>query len=688
MFITILQLSFGFLVTMLKTNGDLFELIKEPGSSGNVDCLKNEILRHVCCRVSDNNLELLEKKLNNYCSTLRKKWAESSRNRARFIEKNQEWLAKTFNFPDGFFDEPDENSFNEPKPFSECSERHKMRRTEEIRNSYSGEELLFAAKMKLKLEGQKTKSKIAAKLLEYPDDSELILKMNEIGKSKQDIIAKEKAIALVTALNLSKSQYFILRNLSIKEGLNIYPSYYQIQKAKLDCYPNKASITVEETGAKVALQALLDHTVSRILLNTNVITSERRKLILITKWGCDGSSGQSIYKQRFASQTSQGDESALFMSTLVPIQLFDPQDSTIIWENKRPSSSEFCRPINFMFKKETVDVINEEVQRIESEISLLTTTNLENVQIDHQLFMTMVDGKICNVVTETKSSMRCYICGATPKLMNNLEEVQQRLQKEEYYKFGISSLHAKIRFFECLLHLSYNLDFKKWSASTPEYKQLQNTRKQLIQERFQTKLGLHVDRVKQGVGTYNDGNTARKFFSDPKITSEITNIEEDVIRRFAVILQAIASGQQINPEKFGAFGKETAQLFVRHYGWYYMPVTVHKVLIHGRNIIENCLVPIGKMSEEAQESLNKTFRKTREFRSRKMNRLSNNEDVLHNLLISSDPHISEIRPRYGHKSGKESLFPETISLMVNGDFSEDVHEDPEDSDDDNSMDVE
>jgi len=29
------------------------------------------------------------------------------------------------------------------------------------------------------------------------------------------------------------------------------------------------------------------------------------------------------------------------------------------------------------------------------------------------------------------------------------------------YEFGLSTLHARIRFFECLLHISYRLEVKK-----------------------------------------------------------------------------------------------------------------------------------------------------------------------------------------------------------------------------------
>ena len=39
-----------------------------------------------------------------------------------------------------------------------------------------------------------------------------------------------------------------------------------------------------------------------------------------------------------------------------------------------------------------------------------------------------------------------------------------------------------------------------------------------------------------------------------------------------------------------------------------MPPTVHKMLIHGGEIIRRALVPIGWLSEEAQEARNKDYR--------------------------------------------------------------------------------
>ncbi|EFN77836.1 hypothetical protein EAI_11743, partial [Harpegnathos saltator] len=35
---------------------------------------------------------------------------------------------------------------------------------------------------------------------------------------------------------------------------------------------------------------------------------------------------------------------------------------------------------------------------------------------------------------------------------------------------------------------------------------------------------------------------------------------------------------------FGTYCYETAQLYVRLYSWYFMPASVHKLLVHGASI--------------------------------------------------------------------------------------------------------
>ena len=101
----------------------------------------------------------------------------------------------------------------------------------------------------------------------------------------------------------------------------------------------------------------------------------------------------------------------------------------------------------------------------------------------------MLDGKVCNAVTSTSSAQKCYICDALPTQMNDIESVRNRISDESTYRFGLSSLHAWIRFFECFIHIAYRLDFKKWQVRGADDKQLFEARKSRIQADFKIQLG-------------------------------------------------------------------------------------------------------------------------------------------------------------------------------------------------------
>lgn len=85
----------------------------------------------------------------------------------------------------------------------------------------------------------------------------------------------------------------------------------------------------------------------------------------------------------------------------------------------------------------------------------------------------------------------------------------------------------------------------------------------------------------------------------------------ELLQRFHVILECLASGYSIDAEAFDLYASETMELYLKLYSWYYMPVTVHKVLCHGKVVIDHCILPIGQLSEEAQESRNKDNKRYR-----------------------------------------------------------------------------
>lgn len=142
-----------------------------------------------------------------------------------------------------------------------------------------------------------------------------------------------------------------------------------------------------------------------------------------------------------------------------------------------------------------------------------------------------------------------------------------------------------------------------------------------------------------------------------------------MIIRFRTILTCIASCCPINLSAFQRYLAETVELYVREYSWYYMPVTVHKVLFHGKEIISTCILPIGNFSEEAQEARNKEVRSFREHFTRKTSRIHTNTDLMLRLLISSDPFIASLRapPKTRHLE-----LPEDVTQLLSQDgYSDD-----------------
>ncbi|KAK9710628.1 hypothetical protein QE152_g25910 [Popillia japonica] len=208
-------------------------------------------------------------------------------------------------------------------------------------------------------------------------------------------LAPEDPLSTYVEAKLTRHQYNVVKS----KDILVFPSYKVIQLAKKDYYTNKDGITVNEISAEVKLQELLNHTVSRLVESQRqVIESQKNfcNLHLITKWGFDGSSGHSRYKQRLHSPSE--DDASVFITLLVPLRLIsgDPEGHhVILWQNPRSSSIRFCRPIRFQLKHETSEIAKKEKEYMDQQIqslvpSTINLTNL-NIKINHILLFTMME---------------------------------------------------------------------------------------------------------------------------------------------------------------------------------------------------------------------------------------------------------------------------------------------------------
>lgn len=667
----------------LVTNLDLFVILKTESTSFNYEVLFGAVLTHLGDRLSDEDRVTVKEFCRRFTRAAAQRWQRSQRNMNTFRNQYENWLQANIDWPsciqsdsvtqgqEPSDDRAEENIVSQGpstslsigtmtkrhrKPFEDLGNKQKKRRSDDHKGENSNE-LAFSAAKLLKEDGREDIASVIEYMLKNP---EAAAKINEMLRKpvRTVIFTPEKALGLLLSLRLTKWQYMILRETAIREGAkDIYPSYYKVQQAKHQCYPPKESVTVTDSSARITLQSLLDITVKRILesLPNDV---QDKELNLISKWGFDGASNQSRYKQKMEGDQ---DDSSIFMTSLVPLKLTAGDET--LWKNPKPCSALYCRPVQFTFVKESETVVISHKKQMDDEIKALIPSECNKNKVSHQLMMTMIDAKVCTYLSEARSNASCYLCLAKPTEMNRLDALTSKTVSTGVLEFGLSSLHARINTMECLLHISYRLDFKKWAAKGSEHKEMVEARKKIVQDKFKEELNLLIDIVKQGSGTTNDGNTARRFFEFPDKTASITGLDEELVRRFAVILQAITSGEQIDVLKFRDYSRKTAEKYVELYDWYYMSSTVHKLLIHGADIIaSNNIVPIGSLSEEASEARNKDFRKFREHHSRKKSRQTSNEDILNMLVLSSDPLITAQRPKLDVKK-RSNFFAEALELI-------------------------
>lgn len=420
-----------------------------------------------------------------------KRWKACYRIRDRFEKLNNDWLQKSFQPPDIHL--PNTSSGRPKIPFSSVSEKTKRRRTELLRKSIDVNELTYAAQVSLKEHGKEDEGKLLKEATTTtPTRAHKIRNAYKKSVTLKEIkpYSVDEALALVIDTKLTKSQYTLIRLQAKNKNANLYPSYNNVREAKSRCYPEKNCIFVSEISAEVKLQGLLDHTIRRICQSINELNLsllENQNLILISKWGFDGTSGKSQYKQKFSN--SDCTDSDIFLSSLVPILLCAQSNDNIelknsIWKNPKTSSTKYCRPIRLQLKKETTELTRKEFADISDQIKKLkySTINQNNkiIKIKHEMVLSMIDGKVCNAICENSSSQVCNVCLASPKDMNQIEIVQNRPTNSATFNYGLSTLHAWIRFFECLLHVGYRLDFLKWQARGDDKIKLQKRKKNTI----------------------------------------------------------------------------------------------------------------------------------------------------------------------------------------------------------------
>lgn len=195
------------------TNRDLFLFLRSLNSTLIYHPqLFNFIVQKLDFDFSEDSEDKVKYYLQMFCKNLSFRWKQSNRRLKVFERKNDLWLNKEFKIPDKISGECSNVSVPSTchrKTFSECTERHKRRRTQVLRESYSTDILLHATRQKLESDDSLDMAKILDYLTKNPSETKRIRAFCE-GKINIPLYSKEKCLALMLNLNLSKSQYMLL----------------------------------------------------------------------------------------------------------------------------------------------------------------------------------------------------------------------------------------------------------------------------------------------------------------------------------------------------------------------------------------------------------------------------------------------------------------------------------------------
>lgn len=292
------------------------------------------------------------------------------------------------------------------------------------------------------------------------------------------------------------------------------------------------------------------------------------------------------------------------------------------------------------------------------------------MNVSCELKLTLIDGKILCFIMKA-AYQRCPLCLALPTDMNDVEKQKNGLYplQEDALSHGLNDLHFKLHCLDMVLHLSYKsvLPATKHQARGVELQEAVAARKIVIQNRFKSKLNLLIDIPKPSGGTTNSGNTTRRAFKDPKILSEILEVDYELISNLKKVMTVISIKQKIDHEKFKELCDETIEIYKKNYEKFAMKPTVHKVLFHGPDIIKHSAVPVAYLTEEAAESKVKHIRYYREHFSRKDSSTHTMADIMHRSLDSSDPVI--VTSMGQKKKKKQERLPDDLKKFFTSDIT-------------------
>lgn len=472
---------------------------------------------------------------------------------------------------------------------------------------------------------------------------------NEITPAEiVDIVSWRKALKAKTPIqslsfmiknDLSKHQYMSIATESKKFGLNLYAPYYKVAKAKLDCVPPLFTCTdcyfqvdpLESVGfsAKRTLESL------KLQINPE----SNDGVIVSIKIGIDGARSGTHYSHHFTNMDLSDENFVISTYVILDIKTASGQ---ILFQNDKPCSEKNTRPLFFSFEPETPELIQKVIADIKD--SLYGTSSIE-VYVNGDVFelnfcvqyeITMIDGKVSNALLFNNATLRCPVCLLTSKDFENIAPgTYSNESNVNRYKISLNSLHSTFKLFEFLLKIvqnreKYNFLLLNPQASKIEINQVVKIAKKNYEEMFWLELKAAIDYIKPGYGSSTTGPNVQRALKDPQKCAQILDIDLQFVETIFNLCNLLRSKSK--PEK--SVWMKNVKFAYKHYKENYshfcsLTPSIHKIFVHGWEIINHFEYGPGTYSEESQEAMNKVFRKVRLNHARK----TSLKDMIYDIFV-------------------------------------------------------
>lgn len=677
---------------------------KLPFNDQLASCVAEIELKYKRRLTNEGNIQIL--KTLRSLNTLYGRYLEQySRGHDKVIKYRSSWVNEEVPIPETYFNLQNmestfEESDYEPQPststgithdrsFSDYSERQQRNIVRGLADTIKDPEAaLRTARILAKEKGDKVLAKLITETINLNKTNE-----NEEKSSGLSRVDPDRYLAHMIYTGMTKKGHRDqMQMLNNENGTKVVPGYEKILEAKKRCYPKGIEVTHKK--ASIPLKELLYTSIQRLYQAHKDDIEEAASKIpsnneyylnteMLVMWGMDGTTGQAQYNQANSKEDGEVmNDSSLMTVTMTMLKLIhkegegDEEKITTIWENESTQSTHSCRPIQLEFEKESEEYVKKTKKHIDEQIEdlpthLLKMHNGQDLAISYRFYFTMIDGKVLNVTTGTRSAQRCPICGATPTQMKDIEMIGKFKPKENVLEYGIQPMHSTMNTIKNLYKISYREGINKHQIRAEADKTKFKATKKKVQERMRDAFHVRIDEPRAGgAGTSDTAAVARKLLKEPEKLAETLHLDKEVVKRISVVMNAICCGEKLDPKKFGDYCQETYKKYLSVYSWYPPCASLHKVLEHSKDVIITLPMALGKMAEEGGESQNKLLVIDREHHSRKTSRIDTLTDMIHGRLIHSDPVISQKYLKSQPRKVKriEDLSPEVqqLLLMPNG----------------------